>query len=782
MTDLAASTHDFLLQRASLRGRDRRSTPELREKLVDLYENWLRDLAAHAGLNSTRAAVVAVGGMGRREMCAHSDLDLLLLHHPDESATSMASLADKIWYPVWDAGIALDHSVRTVSQAKTLAGQDLKVLLGLLDARTIAGDDSLTQALRAEVLGDWRGTAKTRVLELRETVDERRARLSDLSHLLEPDLKEAYGGLRDATVLRAIAASWLTDVDHSALASATEHLLSVRDALHRVTGRATDRLSMHDQADVAQLQQLGDDDNLLRSVFVAGRTIAVSSDAAWHRVSRLTKKVTVFKRLTGQRDERLPLADGVVAYEGEAVLARDARPAQDPVLVLRAAAAAAQASLPLSPHTVTRLATECPPLPFPWPAEAREALVSLLGAGTGAVVVWEALDQAGIIQRLLPHWEVIRAAPQRNALHVFTVDRHSLECAVQAANLTRNVSRPDLLLVGALFHDIGKARGADHCGKGAILMQEIAPQLGFDSGDAEMLTAMVKHHLLIAESATRRDLDDPATITWVAEAVGSHELVDLLHNLTIADSLATGAQIWSEWKATLIETLVQRVHSALAGKDQAPSSSLAQRFPRSVPLDATDITIETHGTAATVYIASPDRVGLVEAVAGALSLQRLEVRTANLDTVSGQALQEWSVATQFGEAPQPELIRAEIVSALKDIDQLERRVARLTAVRPLRRGFIPPPPRVRLLPAASQRATVIEVRAHDAPALLFRVTAAIAHLQLSITSARVVTLGSEVVDVLYVQDVIGQPLSVTIAEQAIEAISVALQPIADTDQ
>ena len=154
-----------------------------------------------------------------------------------------------------------------------------------------------------------------------------------------------------------------------------------------------------------------------------------------------------------------------------------------------------------------------------------------------------------------------------------------------------------------------------------------------------------------------RDLDDPTTIASVAESVGSHELLDLLHNLTIADSLATGAQIWSEWKARLIETLVLRVHSALAGDDQVQASSLGQRFPRSVPLDTTDISIEIHGTAATVYVASPDRVGLVEAVAGALSLQRLEVRTANLDTVNGQALQEWSVATQFGEAPQPELIQ-----------------------------------------------------------------------------------------------------------------------------
>ena len=774
MTTIAELTADFSRRRALLVARDRASSPELRGELVELCDEWLGAIARAANIDSSRVALVAVGGFGRRELCASSDLDLLLLHHPDEVPSVMAKLAEQIWYPVWDSGIALDHSVRDVAQARKLASQDLKVVLGLLDARTIVGDDSLTQSLRTSVLGDWRGMAKDRLPELKETVDERRNRLGDLSHLLEPDLKEAYGGLRDATVLRAIAASWITDIDHASTAPAVEHLLRIRDALHRVTGRPTDRLSMHDQADVAALQSEGTDDDLLKSVFVAGRSIAVASDVAWHRVGRLTTKTSRLRRLGAPKENRTPLADGVVVQDGEVVLALDARPAEDPVLVLRAAAAAAQASLPLAPHTVARLANESAPLRSPWPAEARQALVSLLGAGTGAIAVWEALDQAGIIEKLLPQWSVIRAAPQRNALHIFTVDRHSLECAVQAARLTRNVSRPDLLLVGALFHDIGKARGEDHCGKGAALMQNIAPALGFNVGDTAILTAMVQHHLLIAESATRRDLEDPATISFVAESVQTHELLDLLHNLTIADSLATGPQIWSDWKSRLIEQLVSRTHAALAGDELEPLSALSDRFPWTVAPGQTLLEISPHAGSATIYLATPDRVGLVEAVAGALSLQRLDVRTANLDTVGGVAYQEWSVAPQFGDAPSVELIRAEIEAALADVAQVAARIERLSAVRPVRRGFVPPPPRIRALPHASQRSTVVEVRAHDAPALLFRVTEALAELDVSITSARVLTLGSEVVDVLYLQDVTGQPLSVTATENSIAAISAAL--------
>ncbi|MEN9710444.1 MAG: hypothetical protein RL441_436 [Actinomycetota bacterium] len=782
MVDLAAVTESFRADKARLTARDVASTDEVRSQLVKLHNEWLDAIATAAGIDSARVALVAVGGFGRSELCAQSDLDLLLLHHPDEVPSVMASLADKIWYPIWDCGIALDHSVRDTAQARKLAGNDLKVVLGLLDARTVSGDDSLTQSLRASVLADWRAMAKDRLADLKETVDERRARLGDLSHLLEPDLKEAYGGLRDVTVLRAISASWLTDADHASASAAAEQLLTIRDGLHRITGRSTDRLSMHDQSEVAMLQGIGTDDDLLRNVFSAGRSIAVASDIAWHRVQRLTKKTSRLRRIGAARDERTPLADGVVVQSGEVVLAREAKPSEDPVLVLRAAAAAAQAGLPLAPHTVERLAAECPPLSRPWPQDARAALVSLLGAGTGAIQVWESLDQAGIVEKLLPHWDVIRAAPQRNALHIFTVDRHSLECAVQAARLTRNVSRPDLLLVGALFHDIGKARGEDHCGKGAALMQHIAPALGFSVGDTEVLVAMVQHHLLLAESATRRDLDDPATIEFVAESVKTHEVLDLLHNLTMADSLATGPQIWSDWKARLIESLVNRTHAMLEGDVVDSVSSLAQRFPWPIEKGNDSIHVTVDGGTAVVHIAVTDRVGLVEAVAGALSLQRLDVRTANLDTVDGVALQEWLVAPQFGDAPQPEIIRTEIALALSAIAQVEDRISRLRAVRPARRGFIPPPPRIRLLPHASQRSTVVEVRAHDAPALLFRVTAAVAHLGVSITSARVLTLGSEVVDVLYLQDVTAQPLSVTHADEAIAAISAALHEDTTPDQ
>src|SRR5690606_36363699 len=160
-------------------------------------------------------------------------------HPASVSAAEVANVAERIWYPVWDTGLRLDHSVRTPAQARRLAGQDLRVVLGLLDARTVIGDDRLTVETRSSVLGDWRAMAPQRVDELRAFVEERKDSNGDLAYLLEPDLKESYGGLRDLTVMRALAASWVISPPHNSLSSAKLTLLDARDALHVATGRAT---------------------------------------------------------------------------------------------------------------------------------------------------------------------------------------------------------------------------------------------------------------------------------------------------------------------------------------------------------------------------------------------------------------------------------------------------------------------------------------------------------------------------------------------------------------
>ncbi|MGX9886295.1 [protein-PII] uridylyltransferase [Streptomyces sp. NPDC002276] len=768
-----------------------RSGPPRRAALAELTDDWLTGLFTAGNEAPKGVSLVAVGGYGRGELSPRSDLDLLLLHDGSDSG-AVAALADRIWYPVWDLGLALDHSVRTPAEARKTAGEDLKVQLGLLDARHIAGDLGLTASLRTAVLADWRNQAPKRLPELQELCAERAQRQGELQYLLEPDLKEARGGLRDATALRAVAASWLADAPREGLADARRRLLDVRDALHLTTGRATDRLALQEQDQVAAELGLLDADTLLRQVYEAARVVSYASDVTWREVGRVLRSRAVRPRLRAMLGggakptaERSPLAEGVVEQDGEVVLARAARPERDPVLPLRAAAAAAQAGLPLSLHAVRRMATTARPLPTPWPAEAREQLVTLLGSGQPTVDVWEALEAEGLITRLLPDWERVRCRPQRNAVHIWTVDRHLIETAVRASEFARRVSRPDLLLVSALLHDIGKGWPGDHSVAGEIIAKDVAARIGFDRADVAVLATLVRHHLLLIDTATRRDLEDPATVRSVAEAVGTTGTLELLHALTEADALATGPAAWSSWRASLVADLVKRVAAVLSGDaPEEPEAGAATAEQERLAIEA----VATGGPVLALraqteppsedepvgdpeplgvelLIAVPDQPGVLPAVAGVLAMHRLTVRTAELraldlpDGVEGSVLLlNWRVAAEYGSLPQAARLRADLVRALDGSLDIAGRLAERDAAYPRRRGVVAPAARVTVAPAASQHATVIEVRAPDAPGLLHRIGRALDEAKVRVRSMHVSTLGSNAVDAFYVTGGQGTPL------------------------
>ncbi|MCX5267964.1 [protein-PII] uridylyltransferase [Streptomyces sp. NBC_00199] len=783
----------YAAARLRLLTEEAQSGPPRRAALAELTDDWLTGLFTAGAEELKGVSLVAVGGYGRGELSPRSDLDLLLLHDGADGKT-VAALADRLWYPVWDLGLALDHSVRTPAEARKTAGEDLKVQLGLLDARHLAGDLGLTAGLRTSVLADWRNQAPRRLPELQELCAERAERQGELQYLLEPDLKEARGGLRDATALRAVAASWLADAPREGLADARRRLLDVRDALHLATGRATDRLALQEQDQVAAELDLLDADTLLRQVYEAARVISYASDVTWREVGRVLRSRAVRPRLRAMlgggkpAPERSPLAEGVVEQDGEVVLARAARPERDPVLPLRAAAAAAQAGLPLSLHAVRRLAATVRPLPTPWPAEAREQLVTLLGSGQPTIEVWEALEAEGLITQLLPDWERVRCRPQRNAVHIWTVDRHLIETAVRASEFTRRVHRPDLLLVAALLHDIGKGWPGDHSVAGEIIAKDVAARIGFDRADVNVLAALVRHHLLLVDTATRRDLEDPATVRAVADAVGSQGTLELLHALTEADALATGPAAWSSWRGSLVADLVKRVAAVLAGNepeepdDTAPTAeqerlaieAVATGSPVLALRAQTETPAETAGEqpagdpeplGVELLIAVPDQEGVLPAVAGVLAVHRLTVRTAELrahdlpDGVDGSVLLlNWRVAAEYGSLPQAARLRADLVRALDGSLDIAGRLAERDAAYPRRRGVVAPPPRVAVASAASRHATVIEVRAQDAPGLLFRIGRALEDEGLRVRSMHVSTLGANAVDAFYVTGTDGAPL------------------------
>ncbi len=795
-----------------------------RAELSARTDDWLTGLFAAAGAPAG-VAVVAVGGYGRGELSPRSDLDVLLLHEGRLDRT----LPERLWYPVWDSGAALDHAVRTPAEARAVAAADLKAQLGLLDARHVAGDPALTAALRSTVLADWRAGAAQRLPELRELGRERAERHGELSFLLEPDLKEARGGLRDVVALNAIAASWLADAPREGLDAAAHRLADVRDALHLVTGRATERLALQDQDQVAERLGVLDADTLLRQVYEAARTIAYASDVTWRAVDRVLAARSTRGRRPHRRAfpftgtftgpfgaagrgggavargavERRPLAEGVVEQDGEAVLAQGARPAADPVLPLRAAAAAAQNGLTVSYATVRRLAAECRPLPVPWPDEAREQLVTLLGAGEACLPVWEALEAEGLISRLLPDWERVRCRPQRNAVHRWTVDRHLVETAVRAAAMTRRVARPDLLLVAALLHDIGKGWPGDHSEAGEVIVRDTAARMGFDPESVETLAVLVRHHLTLVDTATRRDPDDPATVEAVVKAVTTPLRLELLRALTEADALATGPAAWSRWRASLVDGLAARAAARLAGahsfadaggghpsagegEPTAEQERLAVEAARTGG-PALSLLAQSEADAAgsesmgvRLLLAVPDRPGLLGTVAGVLALHRLAVRSAGLrelDPIGAGPvlLLSWTVAAEFGELPEAARLRADLRRALDGSLDVARRLAERDAAAPRRRGIPTPPPVVAVAPpVASASATVLEVRAHDAPGLLHRIGRALDGAGVRVRTAHVSTLGADAVDAFYLTDAEGRPLTAGRAGEVAAAVRAAL--------
>jgi [protein-PII] uridylyltransferase len=761
-----------------------------RHHRAQLVDGVLVELAVSAGLTTAGVALAAVGGYGRGELSPDSDLDLVLLHSTETPESYAALLADRLWYPIWDAGVKLDHSVRSVGTARQVARTDLPALLGMLDLRHVAGDPALTADLSRRVRADWRADAPDRLPALLASCRSRAERSGELASATVPDLKESRGGLRDLSVMKAVAASWVADCPHQGLAEARTELLDIRDALRELTGRAVDRVQVQDQDPLAAALGLADRDELMRRISGVGRVVAHAADLTWYRVSRtLAKRPTsVVVGGSGPPVRRRPLADGIVEQDGEAVLARAVQ-SSDPALALRLGAAAALAGIPVAPASLLRVVRGAPPMPVPWPDQARRALLELLGAGEPLAGVWEALDQAGAITAALPQWDRLRSLPQRDPVHRHTVDRHLVQTVIEAATLVRRVDRPDLLLMASLLHDIGKGTGRDHSLAGAELAPQWLAHLGFPAADAETVTGLVRHHLLLAQTAVRRDPDDPATIDAVADVVGDLATLELLAVLTEADARAAGPAAWTPWKAGQVRVLVTRVRARLsAGRVSAGRVSPAGVTPvgvtpgadvdadvdpawtafSPVPPEAVDgagVAVRSTATpdGMSVGVIAPDRRGLLAAAAGVFALHRLTVRSASAASRDGQARQEWMVTPQFGDGPDPAVLRGDLARALAGSWDVAAALAKRYGS--ARRGAAPvaeraaapsdpgpaAAPAVLVVPGASRRSTVLEVRARDIPALVFTVTSAVAAVGVDVVAARVDTFGADAVDTFYLR-------------------------------
>ncbi len=704
----------------------------------------LRELSEDTFREQSDWALIALGGYGRASLAPHSDIDVMLAsRRPIEP-----DLVRPLWYPLWDAGAKLGHSVRTIKEFGDIVGRDLATATAGLSARHIAGDPTITSDIRRQAELNWISDRHRWMDDLGESVADRHRSVPDVAWALEPDLKEGRGGLRD---LHAIA--WGLDwfrltgntpptLDREALASMEDQLTSIRVALHRVRGRS-DLLVFQDQDAIAE--ELGEMsvDALLTKISRIGRAVGRASDDFWGDVSRTPP-------------------------------AR--RPEPDAVSVLAAATSAARLGRRFDRDALAMMSTVAVP-DAPWTTALRESFVDFLAVGPGLATMVDVLDGAGFWSMLIPEWVNVASRPQRNAYHRFTVDRHLIETVIHGAALAGATDRPDLLLLACLVHDLGKVGSGDHTAIGMDLAGTFGTRIGLNTTDIANLRLLVEHHLLLADVATRRDLDDPVIIITVAEKLTTESNVELLRCLTIADSAATGPAAWSAWKAWLVDTLVERTLDVIRG-------GTATRPDRGASPELLDLQSEVSvdGIARwiieerSITIVAPDRPGLFARLAGTLSLSGaivLEVAaTTDQSLATDRFVLDWDVG-----GPQWDRLTANLELALTSRLALTARLAE--RARSYRATTMHPslfPPDVRIFNTDSDLHTVIEASGPDSIGLLSRLARALAELDLDIHQARVTTMGDDVVDSFYVQHRGGQVIDSDLHEEIRRALLHALAP------
>lgn len=790
MTDRLRTGRDRLVADASLRG------VGFGEAFADLCDETIA--AAAEDLRVTgRWAVVAQGSYARRELCPGSDLDVVFLHSGRVRGAAATAVASSLWYPFWDAGVVLGHASRSVKEAVALADDDLDACTAALDLRVVAGDVALAHDVRDRVRTRTRKRGERVIAQLHGASSDRYLRPGPVAEMLEPDLKAGAGGLRDVQALGwagwavappggpggtegLVAVGAIGAGDVGVLADATRWLLDVRVALHRVTGGRSDVLHLQDQDAVARSLGLPDADRLLRRLADTARQVGWISREAFDRIAEV--------RGSTRPAPTESLGGGVACRAGRIVLDPDA-----PVTVtsvLGVAAAAAERALPIDRATLDRLGDLDGDVP--WTADDRAAFVRLLRAGRRLVAVFEALDHVGALVALFPEWDHVRARPQRNAYHRFTVDRHLLETVVECdavldaegfdGDVARRV-RPDLLLLAALLHDIGKGLPGDHSEVGAERAVAFARRIGLDEHGVGVIAWAVRHHLLVADTATRRDLGDPDTIVRFGRTVGDTERLDLLYALTIGDSQATGPAAWGAGKAQLCRQLFLETDSLF--EDGVVGEHLAAErrnvlARHAALLQAGELAVEWReepGGTLECTVVAPDRRGLLADVAGVLTLIGFDIRSASAygDVDSGMALEVYRGVDRFGRLD--DAGRRDFVTMLRSAsdgflplrDRLRERIRRYRGPG----ASVDRTVSVVVDPDASASATVIEVRAPDEVGLLASVAAVLADLDVDVSAALVSTTDTQAVDAFYVRDAHGAKPTDPLHLQRIRATLVA---------
>ncbi len=809
--------------------------------LIDVLFTLLLDWAARRlepapdRRGADRFALIAVGGYGRAELAPYSDVDFLVLC-PSDPTPWQKRIAGFVLYCLWDLGLKVGHAVRSVDETIAAAKDDMTIRTSLLEARRVWGDRALFETLRRRFAGEVvAGSAAEFIQAKLAERDARHLKTGDSRYVLEPNIKENKGALRDLHSLfwiakyiyrverfqDLVARRVVTAEEHRRFARCEDFLWRVRAHLHVVAGRAEERLSFDLQPAIARRMGFrGRSANSAVERFMK-RYFLVAKDVG--DLTRVLCAQLEAEHLTpGERPRAVPaLPDGFTVEATRLSVADEKLFERRPVAIIELFRLAHTSGLDIHPRVIRLLHRQGSLVDRELRAEpeANRLFVEILTASDDPERTLRRMNEAGVLGRFLPDFGRIVGQVQHDMYHVYTVDEHTIraigilarieqgelvdELPLASAIIEKVLSRR-VLHLALLFHDIAKGRGGDHSSVGAKAAQRTGRRLGFSAEEVETVAWLVRHHLLFSNTAFKRDINDPKTVSDFVAIVQSLERLRLLLVLTVADIRAVGPKRWNAWRGTLLRELYARAEEVISGGHQAlikdervrlATEALRRRLSGGPETDAyiarlhppywlsfDEDSHERHArlveradrtgafltldrrvdhfrgvTELTVYAA--DQPGFFAKVAGAIAVSGASIVDAKIFTTEdGMALDSFGVQDASGGAFDDEerldrfagLLEAALKNEVVLDDQLKRR-----RVAPRRSAVFPVESRVLIDNKASRRHTRIEINGRDRTGLLYDVTRALSELALTIVTAHVATFGERAVDVFYVTDAAG---------------------------
>jgi [protein-PII] uridylyltransferase len=807
-----------------------------------LFHNATSHYQARNPRLNQRFTLVAQGGYGRGELNIQSDIDLLFLY-PWKVNPYAETIAEIVIPGLYDAGLVVGAAMRNVRECCRLAARDLKVKTALLDARYLCGDRSPYDDFEDRVVKEvWTPDRQAFFREKLKESEERHVRHGASIYLLQPQLKEGLGGLRDlhtalwmakvrfkvARFRDLVALGVLTDRDIGDMDAALDFLWRVRNGMHLATGSHQDHLTFDLQDRLAA--QLGFEpgragvEAFMRRYYTDATTVHRLGETVIARCVQVTEAVRYTAPPVRTIRAGMRIQGTVLSVTGREVFE------EEPATMVEVFAEAQRhgASLSVATRELLRENLGLLAAARETPAVAASFLRVLRGRGHIAESLLE-MHKLGVLKTLFPEFGRLESLIAQDPFHIYTVDHHSLvgvrelellregkfaDSVAQLTDVMRELPQPELLMLGMIFHDVGKGHGHDHSGRGARMMGQIADRLGLNEDARAACVLLVQHHLLLSHLAQQRDISDDQLVADFCRTVGSVENLQRLYVLTYADMRAVAPGIWNNWRATLVTELYRRsfeffekgvfepedqgaraervrarVRAAAPPAQQDAIATFVAQMPDSYFLSTPEEVMLGHGelrrrfeqaeaagerpAVATQLIAFPerdftefavctrDRPGLFAMLSGVLAAHGMNILAARIDTSRDEvALDAFRVSHEGADDTVDRdrwervghTLRA-VLSGTRDFEALVASSSRPSVLEKKRR---PVPTRVEFDNEVSGAYTVIDVYAADRVGLLFTITNCLYHLWLQIHLAKITTMVHEVLDVFYVTDVEGR--------------------------